>query len=242
MRVELDKNKNIGIIGFGKIGKCVSAFFYNEAYQVNIFTRSIPDEDNCKYQFSDSLPKLIKNNDILINTLPKDAFVDLFEGLSFSGNLFLSYTIDLKLTTLSKYCSRNTRIQRIITSTAIKSGTSILLSTPSESGMLEQLFPSAMIIYLEEEMLILGTMLLSSSALSGLLINIILREIVSNGFPIDKAIKITRELPNELVLLGETWENDFGKVFAASATNNGITDRIGNVITQELNKLIKNII
>lgn len=236
------KDTIIGIAGYGNIGKSVSDYLLQNDYQVHVYNRSVPPSNNCGIHYTDSINQLITKCDILINTLPSKAFHFLFRSKIFEGKAFLSYAIDLDIMRIKEFCAPQTEIQRIISSTAIKGGNSIILSTPSDFNVLEKLFPTAKIIYLGENLLLLGTILLSSSALSGLIISRINQQIQSNGFPIDIAENISKEIPKELDLLGKTWEYNFGKVYEMSSTKKGVTEELGKSIIDELDKSITTIL
>lgn len=237
------KEMAIGVAGFGRVGSSISEYFTKIGFKHFIYNRTLPTEEYPEIRFMDSIDALFNECNILINTLPRDAFFEKFHGNRFKGDHLFSYTLDLTISEIDSYCSSNTDIQRIISSTAIKSGQSIILSTPSSSNLLKEIFPFANIIFINEELLLLGTMLLSSSALSGLVISTIYNNVILKGIPHDLAKLISNSIPNELELLKDCWGNDLSKVYSVSAVKGGITESLGkgiiDVLEDSIIKLIE---
>ncbi len=227
-------NANIGVLGYGKIGKAIVKYLITNNYRIKLYNRTKPQVIIQNVKYTNRIENVIKQSNILFNVLPDTVFHKKLSNIKITGSTLLSLSPDLKISEIRKYCNDDTNVQRIITSTAIQNGKNLILSTDFKTNILRTLFPEARIIHINEKMLTLGTILLSTSAISSLIIGHVKNEVINNGFPLKKANIISSLIPKEIELLYETWHNNYTKVFEKSATRGGITESLGKNIFNDI--------
>ncbi|MBN4081354.1 hypothetical protein JYT44_03210 [Caldithrix abyssi] len=234
--------EKIGVVGYGRLGKSLVDYFDQTGFHINLYNRTKLTTSIESVTYTDDIENIITVSDIIFNALPRKLFTSLLNDRKlYEAKLVISFSLDLQLSEIKKYFTPNTTIQRTISSTAIKKGGNIILATPSPVILLNKIFPSAKFIYIEENLLFPATKLLSSSALSTLLIGMIKDQIVSKGFPIDLANRLVQLIPGELNLLIKTWNDDFIEAYNKSACPNGITKTMGDLIAKALKESFEKI-